>query len=81
MLERRKRNDWYLAGLNGENNSKAFNIDLSFLGNGSYKSIMFLDGEGPRKIAIREKTESKTDALAVRLLPKGGFVMRISPEK
>ena len=81
VLARRKGNDWYLAGLNGDDHSKAFTIDLSFLGNGSYKSVLFSDGDEPRKISIREKTESKSDELSIRLLAKGGFVMRISPSK
>ena len=64
--------------------AREFNINLSFLDDGTYSAEIIEDGinadrhaEDYRKIT---RTVSKTDSLAVKLAPSGGWAMKLMPE-
>jgi len=79
ILARKSGSVWYLAGINGENQTKHYSIDLSFLSQPSYKTSVFSDGMNPREIKVAETNYKKSANATVDVLPNGGFVMRLEP--
>jgi alpha-glucosidase len=72
---RRKGDTWFLAVTNGPN-ARGLRIDLSFLGPGSYQSMLIRDtGEAPA-VKIEHLTLRQNDALYIDLRSGGGFVGR-----
>lgn len=79
VLARRKGNKWYVAGINGENESKTISLQLPFLNAPKFKVKLFSDGDGPRNINYSELNYQKGKSTTIQLLPKGGFVMELLP--
>lgn len=77
-IARRHDNDWYIAGINGEEAAKTFNVDLSFTGDGERNMLVVTDGPEPRRFNIEESSGSVVDSLNVETLPHGGFFIRVS---
>ena len=77
ILARRKGDSWYLAGINGEDSSKKWEIDLSVFP-GDYSMLKIVDGTTPDQLACA--VEPKPDKLMVEVLPYGGFTLRLDPE-
>jgi len=71
VLARRAGNTWYVAGINGENNERTLNIDLSVLGDLS-NLVLITDGDGPRELVKYMPEETNLD---ISLRPCGGFVL------
>ncbi|MGM9482379.1 glycoside hydrolase family 97 catalytic domain-containing protein [Roseateles sp. NT4] len=71
VLARRAGKQWFIAGLNADDNSRDVQLDLSWLG--KRQGQLISDGEGPRDFI-----EGKLAAPAAQLTlsPKGGFVAR-----
>jgi hypothetical protein len=80
VLARRRGNKWYVAGINGENESKTISLQLSFLRSPKFKVILFSDGDNPGNIKYSELNYQKGKPISIQLLPKGGFVMELIPE-
>jgi len=80
VLARRNGNNWYIAGVNGENLEKKISINLSFLKNSSYKLTVFTDGNNSREINVTSSKYKRSDPLSLTMLPKGGFVISLIPE-
>jgi len=78
IMARRKGNDWYVAGLNGTREEKTATLSLAFLGDGQYNASIILDGNDPNDFAHQQKTVSKTDAIPVKMLGRGGFAGKIT---
>ncbi|MEM9325325.1 MAG: glycoside hydrolase family 97 catalytic domain-containing protein [Bacteroidota bacterium] len=79
VLARRKGDVWYVAGINGEDQPKAWDLDLSFIS--GPRSITGLeDGAGPREIGTNQDSWVGEE-LPVQLLPYGGFVFRFEPRR
>lgn len=80
VTARRKGDTWYVAGLT-DWSPRELNIDLSFIGDTSGKTIIFKDGANAAKNAKDYNKESLTlDAnkqLKINLAPGGGFAMII----
>lgn len=70
VFARRKGENWYVAGINGEQEAKLFELDLSFLGDRS--GTLITDGEAPRSFT-REPINA--GSFSLELKPAGGFVM------
>lgn len=77
VIARRKGNDWYVGGINGEDQEKQMTIPLDFL-NGSYQSVLITDDNTPRSWQS-EQNDDISGQTSVTLLPYGGFVMHLSP--
>ena len=78
-IARRKGTTWY-AGAMSNWDSRELSIDLSFLGDGSYKAIVFEDGVNADKDATDYKrtvlTVTSKDKLPLKLAPGGGWTAR-----
>ena len=73
VLARRSGNIWYVAGINGSDESQTLTTDLSFLGSGQRCAQMFADdATGQWQISTLTQLPSQ-----VACLPRGGFVLLI----
>ena len=82
MIARKNGRDWYIAGLT-DWNERELDLDLSFLGEGSFIMEIFEDGpnadryaEDYRHLRLEVRPELK---MQVHLAPGGGWVARVSP--
>lgn len=69
VLARVFNNQWYVAGINGENIPKTLSLDLSFLPKGNY-AVITDSGK-----SVEKKMISVTDKTILRVQPNGGFVI------
>lgn len=70
VMARRKENQWFVVGINGENKQKTLQIDLSFIN--SKEGFLITDNK--RKF---EKTKVNSKNLTtIQLSPNGGFVAK-----
>ena len=80
VTARRKGDTWYVGGLT-DWTPRNISIDLSFLGNGNHKAVLFKDGVNASHNANDYKKETVTvngsQPLEVALAPGGGFAMII----
>jgi alpha-glucosidase len=74
---RRKGDTWFLAVNNGPV-AKTVHVDLSFLGQGSYKSMLLRDTGEAAAVKIEHLTLRQNDALYIDLRSGGGFVGRFT---
>lgn len=78
VIARRKGNNWFIGGINGENRPGQTTIDFSFLPKDRrYRLTLMADGD--HNMAFREQylTVSSTDNLQIKWLPQGGFAAYI----
>ncbi|WP_421918909.1 glycoside hydrolase family 97 protein [Marinifilum sp.] len=82
VMARRKGNTWFLAGLTNDE-SREYNIDLSFLAEHKYGIEMMQDGINSDKFAedykISKKEINKHDKFKLKMNKEGGFVAIIKP--
>jgi alpha-glucosidase len=79
VLARRSGDTWYVAGINGQNSSTNFDIDLSFAGK-SATGYLIHDG----KDALSFEKQVLTTAggkMGLTIPPHGGFVMVLSTKE
>ena len=75
VIARRKADNWYVGGINGEDAEKTIELDFGFLPSGTaYDLILIGDGDDPTTFDIGEQAANHDDAIEVTLLPRGGFV-------
>ncbi len=78
LIARRQGADgWYIAGINGENEAKSFNVDLSFVGSG--QCLLFKDGANAREILTEEFVVGELPVREVEIAPYGGFMIVFNP--
>ena len=74
-IARRKGNNWYIGALN-DWHERTLEIDLSFLGPGSYNAQMFLDGINANRKAedyrVVERKFTQRDKISIPLKKGGG---------
>jgi len=82
VVARRTGKEWYIGAMT-DWDKRELAFDLSFLGEGKYKMILYRDGDNADRIAIDYKKEVKTvnatDRLTIKLAPGGGWVARLIP--
>jgi alpha-glucosidase len=82
VVARRTGKEWYIGAMT-DWDKRELDFDLSFLGEGKYKMILYRDGDNADRIAIDYKKEVKTvnttDKLTIKLAPGGGWVARLIP--
>ena len=76
VLARKSKNNWYIAGMNGENVDKSLSLDLDFLG-GSKTGTLITEGVDNRTFSRREVTYTAGKPLNITLKGNGGFVIKI----
>jgi alpha-glucosidase len=78
-IARRKGTTWYAAAMTNWG-ARQITVDLSFLGAGTYKAIIFEDGVNADRNAIdyvrKEVTVSAKDKLTVKMASGGGWTAR-----
>jgi len=75
-----KNNDWYIGAMT-DWTARDLNLDLSFLGDGKYKMMIWKDGVNADKNAKDFKQETlevdKTTKLTIKMTTGGGYVARL----
>ncbi|WNH11507.1 glycoside hydrolase family 97 protein [Thalassobellus suaedae] len=76
-----KSDDWYLGSMTNEN-TRDLEIDLSFLGEGTFEAQIYADAEGtdlennPASVGISTKKVTATDKMTLKLPSGGGTAIR-----
>ncbi len=74
---RRRGNDWYIGVLNG-GEAADLPIDLSFLGDGTWKAEVFGDDpDNPATFKRESKSVTNSDKIDVSMSSRGGLVIWI----
>lgn len=81
ILARKKGEDWFIAGINGEEISKNITIDFSFLPKGDFDGVFIKDAEDPRSFDSENIHITSSDKLAVKMNNFGGFVLHVKKNK
>ncbi|MFB3828193.1 MAG: glycoside hydrolase family 97 catalytic domain-containing protein [Bryobacteraceae bacterium] len=76
-LARRKGGTWFLAVNNGVY-ARTVRVDLSFLGQGSYTSLLVRDRGPADEVKIEHVTARSGDSLYIEMRSGGGFVGRFA---
>jgi alpha-glucosidase len=79
VFARRSGKTWFVGGLNGQETAQAYELDLSFLGDGEYTLDLITDGRQPRTIESASRKVRRTDRVPVSMLPRGGFCASLKP--
>ena len=78
VMARRKDGVWYLGGLTNWD-ARDVQVDLSFLGEGTWKAVIYRDGANARRFGddfiVSEATVSSRSPLPVHMAPGGGFAV------
>jgi hypothetical protein len=75
IMARRKDNDWYIGGINGEIRPKKKKIALGFLKPGvQYKMTLIADGGHDKVFDVQQLVVNQSTTIEVALLRRGGFV-------
>ncbi len=77
VIARRKGSIWYVAGINGNNETKELSLDLSFVKN-AQNATFITDNGNKRTYKITKDTVNFAQNVNVTLHPNGGFVYRIN---
>jgi alpha-glucosidase len=82
-IARRKGTTWY-AGAMTNWNAREITVDLSFLGDGNYKAVIFADGVNANRDATDYNSKTITvtakDKLNIKMAPGGGWAARFEKE-
>lgn len=82
VIARRRNNQWFVGGMNGENKAKDFDVDFSFLPEkANYQVKSITDGDSNTSFKYSKKTISNNTIENISVMPFGGFVMEIKPLK
>jgi alpha-glucosidase len=80
-MARRKGTTWFVGTLTNWN-SRTLDLDLSFLGEGTYEAEIFKDGVNADRAATDYKREvlrvKKDDKISMNLAPGGGWAARFT---
>ncbi|WP_305951867.1 glycoside hydrolase family 97 protein [Emticicia oligotrophica] len=77
VIARRKGENWYISGINGENQVRNITLPLSFIATGDYTKQLLSDGATPRDIATSEASYQvqTNNTISLNMQPYGGFMM------
>lgn len=80
VFARRKGKSWFLAVMNGTSRKK-FEIPLSFLPKGSYKTVIFRDAAGnPAAVEKETRITDRHQKITISMGPGGGSIARFDPK-
>lgn len=80
VIARRKGNNWYIAGIEGEKDPKSLAFNLPFITEGNYKCELIMDGSDSRSFSNVQQNFSSGDTLNVTMRSKGGFACLLTKE-
>ncbi|MFN3490018.1 MAG: glycoside hydrolase family 97 catalytic domain-containing protein, partial [Emticicia sp.] len=77
VMARRKGENWYISGINGENQIRNISLPLSFITTGDYTKQVLSDGASPRDIVTSEASYQvqTNNTINLNMQPYGGFMM------
>ncbi len=77
VMARRKGENWYISGINGENQARNISLPLSFIATGDYTKQLLSDGTTPRDILTSEVNYQvqANNTISLNMQPYGGFMM------
>ncbi len=81
IIARRKGRAWYIGGLNGDSGSKKRDIPMELVGTGLFQMVLVADGHSPNELWVTRRERNATDVQGIKLLPYGGFLMRLLPQQ
>ncbi len=80
VTARRVGDNWYVGGMSSWD-GREIELDLSFLGEGSYEAMIFTDGENADKFAsdyrVEEMEVDSSSTIDIKMASGGGFAMRL----
>lgn len=80
LIARRAGAVWYVAGLNGTSEPLSLEVPLAPILQGRPAQAWWLvDGQSPREFRTHRERLTVDQPLPVRLLPRGGLVLRLEP--
>ncbi len=79
VIARRKGNQWFIGGLTGEESPRTLNLDLGFIGLGSYKATIITDGSEARSFKAYGQTLTADSKLKITMQKYGGFTAQLEP--
>ena len=83
LVARRSGRDWYVGALTNWD-ARDLEVDLSFLGNGSFDADVYRDGPNADRVGVdyarERRTVTSADRLRFHLAPGGGMAMRVTPK-
>lgn len=75
VIARKKGNQWFVAGANGENSAKNVSVNFGFLPKGKYQIQIMKDGQNSREIKTETVVYQTGKPLLIPVLANGGFTM------
>jgi alpha-glucosidase len=75
FLARRKGDNWYVSGINGENIARTVHFNIPFLDLGNYAKQIIADGKDARSLDFAETNYVIGKEETISLLPYGGFLI------
>jgi hypothetical protein len=79
VLARRKGERWYLGGIGGDAMARELQLDLSFLGEGTFSASVIADGADDDSFAETTSSVTRSDILPLSMRARGGFVVTLAP--
>jgi len=76
VLARKKGEDWYFAGINGQSSAQAVQFDFSLLGSGRFQALKISDGESARQLVDESQIVRQEDKIQLNMPAFGGFVIQ-----
>jgi alpha-glucosidase len=78
VVARRSGDVWYVGGLNGQDAARTERVAFQFLGSGAWRMTLVRDGNTERSFDSSSHTIDAAGSVEVPMLPRGGFVMRLT---
>jgi len=75
VIARKSKDNWYIAGINGEDIEKKIDLNIFFIRN--KKAILITDGTDNRSFDMQKIAIAPDKPLGIKLKGNGGFVMKI----
>ncbi|HEX9151314.1 MAG TPA: glycoside hydrolase family 97 protein, partial [Flavobacterium sp.] len=73
IIARKKGNKWYIAGLNGKDESQTLIVKFDFLDKGNHSFQLIKDGKDSTSFSSEIIKVKRGDTLKIECLPRGGF--------
>jgi alpha-glucosidase len=76
VIARRSGNQWYIAGINGENKDRTISLDLSFISKAADAFTLITDKEDVSD--LEKKILQKTKSIPLTMKSNGGFILQVT---
>lgn len=77
VIARRRGNQWYIGGLNGQDHAQTLQFNLSFLKSNKAKISIIKDGGNDKSFTTQTLSVNANKPVTVNCLPRGGFVATV----